>query len=55
MLSVILVWISGGHRWLKAKAILLVPFYVAWKIPLYLRYALGQTATWIRTDRNPGS
>jgi cellulose synthase/poly-beta-1,6-N-acetylglucosamine synthase-like glycosyltransferase len=55
MLSVILAWISGGHRWLKAKAILLVPFYVAWKIPLYLRYALGQTATWIRTDRNPGS
>jgi len=55
MLSVILAWISGGHRWLKAEAILLVPFYVAWKIPLYLRYALGQTATWIRTDRNPGS
>lgn len=55
MLSVILAWMSGGHRWLKAKSILLVPFYVAWKIPLYLRYALGQTATWIRTDRNPGS
>jgi cellulose synthase/poly-beta-1,6-N-acetylglucosamine synthase-like glycosyltransferase len=55
MLSVILAWISGGHRWLKAEAIHLVPFYVAWKIPLYLRYALGQTATWIRTDRNPGS
>lgn len=55
LLSVIIAWISGGHRWLKARAILLVPFYVAWKIPLYLRYALGQTATWIRTDRNPSS
>lgn len=55
MLSVILAWISGGRRWLKARAILFVPFYVAWKIPLYVRYALGQTATWIRTDRNPSS
>jgi cellulose synthase/poly-beta-1,6-N-acetylglucosamine synthase-like glycosyltransferase len=55
IVSVIIAWFSGGHRWLKAKSILLIPFYVAWKVPLYLRYALGQTATWIRTDRNAGS
>ena len=55
VLSVTFGWFAGGHRWLEAKSILLVPLYVAWKIPLYLRYVLGQTATWIRTERDAGS
>lgn len=53
--SVLLAWLSGGHKWVRASAMLLLPMYLAWKIPVYLRYALGQTATWVRTDRNTHS
>jgi cellulose synthase/poly-beta-1,6-N-acetylglucosamine synthase-like glycosyltransferase len=52
LFSVILAWLSGGYKWLKATAMVLLPMYLLWKIPVYLRYALGQTATWVRTDRN---
>jgi len=55
LVSVLLAWLSGGHQWLKASAMVLLPMYLIWKIPVYLRYALGQTVTWVRTDRNTHS
>jgi cellulose synthase/poly-beta-1,6-N-acetylglucosamine synthase-like glycosyltransferase len=55
LVSVLLAWLSGGHQWLKASAMVLLPMYLIWKIPVYLRYALGHTVTWVRTDRNTHS
>lgn len=55
LVAVLLAWLAGGHKWLTATAMLLLPMYLVWKIPVYLRYALGQTATWVRTDRNTHS
>jgi len=55
LVSVLLAWFSGGHRWLKGTAITLLPMYLFWKIPVYLRYGLGHTATWVRTNRSDHS
>lgn len=55
LVSVLLAWLSGGHRWLKGTAMALLPMYLFWKIPVYLRYGLGHTATWVRTNRSDNS
>lgn len=51
--SVLLAWLSGGRRWLSGTSMLVVPLYVLWKIPVYLRFAAGRRSEWVRTDRTP--
>lgn len=46
-------WASGGHRWLSARSMLMVPLYVLWKLPVYLRLVTGRRSEWTRTDRSP--
>ncbi|MBN8842314.1 MAG: glycosyltransferase family 2 protein [Sphingomonadales bacterium] len=48
---VILNWAIEGHRWLSFGAMLRLPFYFIWKIPVYLRFAKGDVAGWTRTER----
>lgn len=55
VLSVAFAWIAGGHKWMSARAVLLLPLYVAWKLPLYLGAALGRTVGWVRTSRDGGA
>lgn len=49
--SVFVAWLSGGRDWLSARSLLKAPLYVVWKLPVYLRYALGRKSGWVRTDR----
>jgi len=55
VLSVAFAWLAGGHHWMRANAVLLLPVYVAWKLPLYLGAALGRTVGWVRTKRDGGT
>ena len=49
--AVALAWLRGG-RHLPLWNLLAVPFYVLWKIPMYLRFFAGRKqSTWVRTDR----
>jgi cellulose synthase/poly-beta-1,6-N-acetylglucosamine synthase-like glycosyltransferase len=54
-IAVLLAWGSGGHRWASWRALLKVPFYIVWKIPVYLKLVRGDTPDWQRTERTPGS
>lgn len=49
--SVFLNWLIEGWRWLSFVAMLRLPLYLAWKIPVYLRLAKGDTVEWTRTER----
>jgi cellulose synthase/poly-beta-1,6-N-acetylglucosamine synthase-like glycosyltransferase len=53
-IGVLLAWASGGHHWLSIGALLRLPLYVLWKIPIYLRLAKGEKSGWTRTDRTDG-
>lgn len=51
ILCVLLAWLAGGRRFLSARALLMVPLYVLWKIPVYARFLKGERSAWVRTDR----
>jgi cellulose synthase/poly-beta-1,6-N-acetylglucosamine synthase-like glycosyltransferase len=51
--AIFLSWWNVGRDILPLSAGFLVPLYVIWKIPLYLRILSGRTvAQWTRTDRS---
>jgi cellulose synthase/poly-beta-1,6-N-acetylglucosamine synthase-like glycosyltransferase len=46
-------WAKFGRKTFPARYLLMIPFYVAWKIPLYLSFAVrGPYATWERAERS---
>lgn len=53
-IAVLLNWLIGGRRWLGFAALLRLPLYVVWKIPVYLRFAKGRSDAWTRTERPTG-
>jgi cellulose synthase/poly-beta-1,6-N-acetylglucosamine synthase-like glycosyltransferase len=55
VIAVAISWYKVGRDILPLHSLLLIPVYVIWKIPIYLRILSGRMAAqWIRTERkNP--
>ncbi len=51
VLCVLAAWFGGGRAHLSARALMMVPVYVLWKIPVYVRFLSGNRSGWVRTDR----
>lgn len=51
--SILAAWSKFGRSYLPAMTLLAVPFYVFWKIPLYLAFLIKPQTKWVRTDRDP--
>lgn len=51
-LLIFLVWVRFGQKILPMKSLLAVPFYILWKIPIYLGFITHRERSWNRTDRN---
>lgn len=49
--AVLLNWFTGGRQWLGFMALICLPLYVVWKIPVYIRFAKGGRTAWTRTER----
>jgi hypothetical protein len=48
-----LAWTAGGSRYVTLGALVQIPAYVIWKLPLYLRLAHhGAPKQWVRTTRD---
>lgn len=45
-------WLRFGREQVPAKALLAIPFYVLWKIPLYFAFLVKPQSEWIRTTRD---
>ncbi|MCU0565149.1 MAG: glycosyltransferase family 2 protein [Oculatellaceae cyanobacterium Prado106] len=51
VLAIALAWVKFG-RDLPFKTLLSIPFYVIWKIPLYLAFLVNPQTKWVRTERD---
>ena len=51
-LGVVLAWLKFGRQVLPARHLFALPFYILWKVPLYLSFLLrGRRSGWERTER----
>lgn len=50
-LSVVVAWAGHLRKQIPFRALMFVPFYVAWKIPLYLGFFVRSEKSWVRTPR----
>jgi hypothetical protein len=51
-LALALAWRAGGSRFVTLAGLARVPFYLIWKLPLYLGFARsGTPKEWLRTGR----
>lgn len=51
-LALVLAWIAGGSRYVTLGALVRIPAYLLWKLPLYLGLARhGAPKQWVRTTR----
>ena len=51
LLLLTIAWWREGRAILSARAIIRIPYYVLWKIPIYLKLVKGAETEWIRTNR----
>ncbi len=49
--AILLNWAAEGRRWLSARAMIQLPLYMIWKLPVYLGFARGKSVGWVRTER----
>jgi hypothetical protein len=45
-------WAKFGRADISGTTLLSVPFYILWKIPLYLGFILKRQTKWVRTERD---
>jgi cellulose synthase/poly-beta-1,6-N-acetylglucosamine synthase-like glycosyltransferase len=50
-IAIITAWAKFGRTDLPLRELLAVPFYVFWKIPLYLKFLVQPQNIWVRTER----
>jgi cellulose synthase/poly-beta-1,6-N-acetylglucosamine synthase-like glycosyltransferase len=51
-LTITLAWLRFGRQILSLRSLLLVPLYVAWKIPIYFGLIFSPQKIWNRTERS---
>lgn len=51
ILAILAAWLKEGRPWLAPKTLLMLPFYVAWKIPVFLKLVRAPQTQWNRTER----
>lgn len=49
--AVLIAWLTEGRTTLSARALLSVPFYAAWKLPIYAGFFIARQTGWNRTHR----
>jgi cellulose synthase/poly-beta-1,6-N-acetylglucosamine synthase-like glycosyltransferase len=50
--SILSVWVKFGRKDIPLKSLAIVPFYLLWKIPIYIAFMVKPQKNWIRTERN---
>jgi cellulose synthase/poly-beta-1,6-N-acetylglucosamine synthase-like glycosyltransferase len=54
-MMIVAAWFKFGRRMLPLRSLLAAPFYILWKLPIYLNFLLHRQQTWIRTERERGA
>ncbi len=53
--ALLTAWFFFGRRLISPRFLCLLPFYVLWKVPIYLKLMIAPQRSWVRTERNPAS
>jgi cellulose synthase/poly-beta-1,6-N-acetylglucosamine synthase-like glycosyltransferase len=51
--SLVLVWAKHGREILPGRALLALPSYMAWKLPIAFQFITRRQREWLRTEREP--
>lgn len=51
-LAISVAWYTFGRPMISGKALLNIPFYLVWKIPLYFAFLIRPEQKWIKTERD---
>jgi cellulose synthase/poly-beta-1,6-N-acetylglucosamine synthase-like glycosyltransferase len=54
-LAIFFAWIKFGRKIISGFALLSVPFYLLWKVPIYFGFLINPEKNWIRTKRDSDS
>lgn len=46
-------WTRWGRQLLPLRTLMRLPFYMAWKLPIYVRLLVRPQRSWLRTSREP--
>ena len=52
LVSIVGAWAKFGRADISGATLLYVPFYILWKIPVYLGFILKRQTKWVRTERD---
>ncbi|WP_373537022.1 glycosyltransferase family 2 protein [Microcoleus sp.] len=52
LVAIVSAWGKFGRADISGATLLSVPFYILWKIPLYLGFLLKRQTKWVRTERD---
>ena len=55
VVAILTSWLIFGRRLLSPKILCMLPIYVLWKVPIYLKLITAPQKKWVRTDRNPAA
>jgi cellulose synthase/poly-beta-1,6-N-acetylglucosamine synthase-like glycosyltransferase len=50
--SVVVAWANFAKDAIPGKALLSIPLYILWKIPLYFKFLVKPQTKWVRTERD---
>jgi hypothetical protein len=53
IVTIMTAWVVFGRRLISPKFLCLLPVYVLWKVPIYLKLLIAPQQKWVRTDRRP--
>ncbi len=51
-LAILLAWLQVGRDTLPLRQLLLVPVFIFWKLPIFVRFVFSPQNSWIRTERD---
>jgi cellulose synthase/poly-beta-1,6-N-acetylglucosamine synthase-like glycosyltransferase len=52
LFAVVLSWAKFCRNEIPGKSLIAIPFYMLWKIPLYVAYLLEPQTKWLKTERD---
>ncbi len=52
LMAILIAWAKFARQDLPIQELLSIPFYVLWKIPVYLQFLVKPQSGWIRTERD---
>lgn len=52
VIAILCGWTKFGRKEIPGSALIAIPFYLLWKIPLYFAFLVRPQSQWIRTERD---